>query len=181
MGKMHGNVYNLLDNAKLVAVSDHRPEKLAAYAQDLGCEAVAHYDALLSRDDIDAIDICLPTFLHKDATIKAAQAGKHIMCEKPMALTVAEAEAMIEAVERAGVRLMIGHCIRFWPEYALLKQIVDDGRLGKLLSINLTRFGEFPSWSSENSSPSSSAMCSAPLSAFFSVVWWGRTTRISLI
>lgn len=150
MGKMHGNVYNLLDNAKLVAVSDHRPEKLAAYAQDLGCEAVAHYDALLSRDDIDAIDICLPTFLHKDATIKAAQAGKHIMCEKPMALTVAEAEAMIEAVERAGVRLMIGHCIRFWPEYALLKQIVDDGRLGKLLSINLTRFGEFPSWSSEN-------------------------------
>ena len=150
MGRMHGNVYGMLEGADLVAAADRNPERLSRYAQEMGCEAEPSLEALLSREDIDAIDICLPTYLHREATVAAARAGKHVVCEKPMALNAADAEAMIEAAREAGVRLMIAHCIRFWPEYALLKQIVDDQRYGRLLSINLTRYGEFPSWSSEN-------------------------------
>jgi len=67
-----------------------------------------------------------------------------------MALNVADAQAMIDASEETGRTLMIAHCIRVWPEYAILKTLVDDCRLGKLLSINMTRFGAFPSWSADN-------------------------------
>lgn len=150
MGRMHGSVYRMLDNADLVAATDRSPDRLSRYCDEMGCVPEPTLDALLARADIDAIDICLPTYLHKEATVASARAGKHVVCEKPMALGVEDAEAMIAAAHEAGVRLMIAHCIRFWPEYALLKQMVDDRRYGWLLSINLTRYGEFPSWSSEN-------------------------------
>ncbi len=105
---------------------------------------------MVKNEEIDVVDICLPTFLHKEFTVKAAQAGKHVVCEKPMAMTLDEADEMAKACADAKVTLMIAHCIRFWPEYALLKEIVDDKRYGKLLSLNMTRLGEFPSWSSDN-------------------------------
>lgn len=150
MGRMHANVYGLLEGAKLVAIADHKPDRQEKFAGDFGVNGYASLEAMLASEELDVVDICLPTYLHKDATLMAAQAGKHVFCEKPMALTVAEADEMIAAVDQAGVQLMIGHCIRFWPEYALLKQITDEGRLGKLLSINLLRYGEFPHWSSDN-------------------------------
>lgn len=150
MGRMHANVYGVLDCAQLVGVVDHRPDKLAQFSEQFGVDSYETTDALFAVKEIDAVDICLPTFKHKDATVQAAQAGKHVFCEKPMALNLEDADAMIAATEEGGVRLMIGHCIRFWPEYALLKKILDSGRLGKLKSINLTRFGEYPSWSSDN-------------------------------
>ncbi|MCC7433197.1 MAG: Gfo/Idh/MocA family oxidoreductase [Methanoregulaceae archaeon] len=150
MGRMHSNVYSLLDGAQLVAVADHKPARAEKFGIDFSANAYLSLEAMFAAEELDAVDICLPTHLHKEATILAAQAGKHIFCEKPMALAVADADAMIEAVDQAGVQLMIGHCIRFWPEYALLKEITDDGRLGKLLSINLLRYGEFPHWSSDN-------------------------------
>jgi predicted dehydrogenase len=150
MGRMHANVYGSLPNAQLVAIFDHRPEKAAKFAQGFGLPGCSEFDEMLGSHEIDAIDICLPTHLHRDFTIRAAQAGRHVLCEKPMALTVADAQEMASACQSAGVQLMIGHCIRFWPEYALLKQMIDDRRYGRLLSLNLTRYGEFPSWSSEN-------------------------------
>lgn len=147
---MHANVYGVLDGADLVAVVDHRPDKLATFSGEFGVEAFATLDNLFAANEVDAVDVCLPTHLHRDATLKAAAAGKHVFCEKPMALNLQDADAMIEGCDNVGVRLMIGHCIRFWPEYDLLKKINDDGRLGKLRSINLTRFGEYPSWSSDD-------------------------------
>ncbi|MEO7453173.1 MAG: Gfo/Idh/MocA family oxidoreductase [Fimbriimonadales bacterium] len=150
MGRMHANVYRALDTAELAAVVDHRPEKLENFSQEFGVPAYASMAQLFAAEAIDAVDICLPTYLHKVATIEAANAGKHVLCEKPMALSLDDAGEMIAACEGAGVRLMIAHCIRFWPEYALLKTIVDDKRLGELKSINLTRYGEYPHWSSDN-------------------------------
>lgn len=149
MGRMHANVYSTLDGVELVAACDKTSDKVAKYASDFSCTPFTNFDELL-ESDLDVVDICLPTFEHKAYTVRAAGAGKHIFCEKPMALTLEEADEMIAACNLADVYLMIGHCIRFWPEYALLKQIIDDKRLGQLLSVNLTRFGEFPSWSSEN-------------------------------
>lgn len=150
MGRMHANVYGLLEGAKLVSVMDRRPEKGEKFGADFGVRVHQNYDEFLSSDELDAVDICLPTYLHREYTEKALNAGKHVLCEKPMALTVEDAEAMIRASEANGKQLMIGHCIRFWPEYALLKKYTDEGRLGQLRSINLTRYGEFPHWSTDN-------------------------------
>lgn len=150
MGSMHGTVYGLLPNAEMVAAVDKDPERLKAYCDKFGCRGYTTLADAIGTEYPDVIDVCLPTDLHASFVLEAAAAGKHVFCEKPMARTADQAEAMAEACRRSGVRLMLGHCIRFWPEYALLKQIVDDRRLGRLLSINLTRFGEFPSWSSEN-------------------------------
>jgi len=147
---MHANVYGLLDNAKLVAFVDRKPEKRETYSKDFGVPAYETIHEMLANHEVDAVDICLPTYEHKDAAIAVAEAGKHVFCEKPMALTVDDADAMIAACEKNKVRLMIGHCIRFWPEYAYLKRLADEGSLGKLLSVNLTRYGEFPSWSTDN-------------------------------
>lgn len=151
MGRMHANVYGLLDNAQLVGLVDRKEEKRAKYSADFGVPAYETlHELFVNHPDLDAVDICLPTYEHKDAALAVAASKKHVFCEKPMALTIDEADEMIAACEKAGVRLMIGHCIRFWPEYVLLKKLADEGSLGKLLSINLTRYGEFPSWSTDN-------------------------------
>ena len=150
MGRMHANVYKTLDNAKLVGAADKNPDVSSKYANEFGANAYSSLEEMIASEEIDVVDICLPTYLHSEYTIKAAEAGKHVFCEKPMALSLDEADAMIAACEAAGVQLMIGHCIRFWPEYTILKKITDEATLGKLLSVNLTRYGAFPAWSSEN-------------------------------
>ena len=148
MGSMHANVYATIDEASLVGVFDSNQERGTAFADKHGIKAFASFEELLG--EVEAVDICLPTYLHKEFTLKAAQAKKHVLCEKPMALSVEDAEAMKAACEENNVRLMIAHCIRFWPEYAMLKQIALTGNLGELLSINMTRYGEFPHWGSDN-------------------------------
>jgi predicted dehydrogenase len=150
MGRMHANVYKVLSGAELVAVADDKPQQAEAFERDFGVPAYSTLGEMMSAQELDAIDICLPTYLHKAATVEAVRAGKHIFCEKPMAMTVAEADEMIAETEKAGVQLMIGHCIRFWPEYVVVKNLVDDGSMGKLVSINLTRYGQFPFWSIDN-------------------------------
>lgn len=150
MGRMHGNVYKLLDNAEIVGCVSKKPETREAYAADYGGKPYASLAEMLASEDVDVVDICLPTYLHKDFTLEAASAGKHVFCEKPMAMTLEDADEMTAACSAAGVQLMIGHCIRFWPEYAMLKQITANGQLGQLLSLNLTRYGAFPTWSADN-------------------------------
>lgn len=150
MGRMHANVYKQLPTAKLVACVDKNEETRSKYLEEFGLMAYATLEEMLAGEELDAIDICLPTYLHKDFSVRALEAGKHAFCEKPMAMNLAEADEMIAARDRSGKALMIGHCIRFWPEYALLKQIAEDGRYGQLLSLNLTRLAQFPSWSADN-------------------------------
>ena len=150
MGKMHASVYKLLPNADLVACLDLKADRAKAFGDQFAVDFFTDFDQMVNDKKIDVIDICLPTFLHKEFTLRAAAAAKDVVCEKPMAMSLSEADAMIEACRKANVKLFIAHCIRFWPEYALLKQMVSDGRYGKLVSLNLTRLGEFPSWSSEN-------------------------------
>jgi predicted dehydrogenase len=151
MGRMHANVYSLLDNAGLVALVDRKPEKRQAYSSEFGVPAYETiYNMFEKHPDLDVVDVCLPTYEHKDAVLMAALAKKNVFCEKPMAMSTDEADEMIDVCHKNGVRLMIGHCIRFWPEYVLLKKLVDEGTLGKLLSVNLTRYGEFPTWSTDN-------------------------------
>ncbi len=104
-----------------------------AFADNWGYESVeTDWRALLKRDDIDAVDICTPNNLHKEIAIEAAKAGKMILCEKPLAMNVAEGEEMCEAVEKAGVPNMVLYNYRRIPAVTLAKQIIDSGKLGKI-------------------------------------------------
>lgn len=149
MGHMHGEVYGALEGVNLVATCDIRIDQAEEVGAPHGARTVTDWTELLSDPSIDVIDCCLPTYLHEEITVAALDAGKHVVCEKPMALSTESAQRMIDARDRSGKTLMIAHCIRFWPEYRILKDVVDSGRLGSLLSLNLLRYGAFPHWSWE--------------------------------
>jgi predicted dehydrogenase len=148
MGQMHATVHGLLQNSQLIGVFDASRERGQAFVDKHHTKYFQDFESLAAECDV--IDICLPTYRHCEFTVTAAALKKHVLCEKPMALNMDEARTMKEACEKADVRLMIAHCIRFWPEYALLKQIAITGHLGDILSLNLTRYGEFPHWGSNN-------------------------------
>ena len=101
---------------------------------------------LIERKDIDLIDVCVPNVLHRDIVLAAAAAGKMIVCEKPLAMNVAQAEEMAAAVEKAGVANMVSFNYRRVPAIALAKQIIDEGRIGRPFHYraNTTRTTRFP-------------------------------------
>jgi predicted dehydrogenase len=163
MGWFHATQYARLENVELAAIADTNPARLDAKEEVIGniareggtldLQAVARYDgasALIAEAEVDIVDVCLPSYLHARYTVEALEAGRHVLCEKPMALTLEDADHMIAASERAGRLLMIAQCIRFWPEYLFLKQAVREGTYGKLLSLNAYRMGGRPIWSWEN-------------------------------
>ena len=100
-------------------------------------EVVADWRDVLTRDDVDAVDICAPNALHAELAVAAFEAGKHVLVEKPVATTVADADAMIAAAERAGVVLMAAHNLRFAPPYAAAAAAVADGRIGEVTGVRV--------------------------------------------
>lgn len=102
-------------------------------AQEFGWEEYCtDWEKVIRRDDIDVIDVATPTNLHKDISIAAVKAGKHVFCEKPMALSAKEAREMLDAAEKAGVVHMLGHNYRRVPAIALAKKMIEEGKLGKI-------------------------------------------------
>lgn len=99
---------------------------------------------------IDALDICTPTHLHHDMAMQAAAAGKHIICEKPLARSIAEGQEMIRACRQAGVKLLVGHVVRFFPEYVRAKQAIEAGEVGRVAVIRLRRNVFRPRKASDN-------------------------------
>ena len=89
--------------------------------------------------DVDVVDVCTPTHLHANVAIAAARAGRHVICEKPMARTLEDAEAMLEAARQAGVRLFVAHVVRFFPEYVAARAAVLAGKIGEPAVLRLTR------------------------------------------
>ena len=127
----HLPAYAHIPEAELVAVCDAVEDLVRAAAERSGATAFADYQQLLARDDIDMVDICLPTYLHGEVATAAAEAGKHILCEKPMAHSLEAADAMIEAAQKARVKLMIGQVRRFDHRYASIKEQIDAGKIGR--------------------------------------------------
>jgi len=163
MGWFHTRRYAQLPNAEIVAIADITPERLEAREEVAGNIAnggaaidlaqVTRYtdpDALIDEADVDVVDVCLPTHLHARYAVAALRAGRHVLCEKPMALTLADADRMIEAAAASERLLMIAQCIRFWPEYTFLRDAVREGTYGRLLSLNMFRMGGRPIWSWDN-------------------------------
>jgi len=163
MGRMHYDCWKRLGGVEISAICDANPNVVedtqkavgniagAAEAVDFdSLELYENMDKMLSAQDLDAISITLPTFLHPDFSIKALKAGVNVLCEKPMALTAAECDRMIEAQKKSGAELMIAHCIRFWPEYAKAKEIIDSGQYGPVLAATFQRLGAPPTWGYDN-------------------------------
>lgn len=141
MGRTHSNGYNRVPNffpdlaytPVLKAVCSRNPDKVKAFAEQWGYESTeTDWRAIIARDDIDAVDICTPNDSHAEIAIAAAKAGKMILCEKPLARTVAEGQQMLDAVTEAGVNTTVWYNYRRLPAVTLAKQIVDSGKLGKI-------------------------------------------------
>jgi predicted dehydrogenase len=112
------------------------PENLQAFASKYGWEETeTDWRKVVTRDDIDLVSIATPNYLHKEIAIEAAKNGKHILCEKPLANDLAEAHEMLKAVEKAGVRHCCGYSYRFTPSLALARQLVQEGRIGKIYHV----------------------------------------------
>jgi len=124
------------DRCEVVAIASRDPVQARRVADELGIPtAHGSYEALLADGDVDAVYIPLPNHLHADWTIAAARAGKHVLCEKPLAMTAADAERMIEVCEAEGVRLMEAFMYRLHPSWVSVREIVASGRIGRLRAI----------------------------------------------
>ncbi len=140
MGRAHSNAYRRVNNffdleyeAVLKAACARNAEGVQAFADQWGYASIeTDWRKLIARDDIDAIDICTPNNLHKEIAIAAAEAGKMVLCEKPLSMDVAEGEEMCLAVEKAGVANTVWYNYRRVPAVTLAKQLIDEGRLGRI-------------------------------------------------
>ena len=132
-GAWHAHVYHNMPNARLVAVCDLDESRAREIAKRYNAPGVyTDYRDLLARDDIAAVSIATPDFAHRDIAVAAAQSGKHILVEKPLATTVEDAQAILAAVEEAGVKLMVDFHNRVNPPFIQARQSVIDGELGAL-------------------------------------------------
>ncbi len=140
MGKAHSNAYSTVNHffelqrqPVLKAICARNAEAAQKFADTWGYESIeTDWRKLIARDDIDAVDICVPNNLHKEIAIAAAEAGKMILCEKPIAMNAAEGLEMCEAVERAGVPNMVWYNYRRVPAVTMAKNIIDSGNLGRI-------------------------------------------------
>lgn len=134
----HTSVYSSYERANLYAICDSS-EKWLSDAKDIlkPQKAYLNYKDLLNDPEVDAVSICLPTYLHAEASIAALKAGKHVLCEKPMALNAKEAEAMHNASIESGKKLMISHNQRFDPNIQLIKHQNDEGFFGKIYLVRI--------------------------------------------
>ncbi len=166
IGRNHFNQYEqLAGRSRVVMLCDKEAERRAGdwsnvggnvadtqgTRRDLGAiRPCSDWKVLVSDPQVQLVDICAPTFLHAEITDSALEAGKHVLCEKPMALDLKQCDAMLDAARRAPGRFMIAQCIRFWPQYVYLKQAHDDRRFGDLKSLHLRRRASTPGYTLNN-------------------------------
>jgi predicted dehydrogenase len=133
IASIHAEAIATLPAARLAAVTDVAPERAASLAGEFGCAAEPDLDALLARDDIDVVSVCVPSGLHADVGARAAQAGKHLVVEKPIEVTLAAADRLIGAARAAGVAITVISQHRFDRGLVELRRLLDDGALGRLV------------------------------------------------
>lgn len=128
-----------LEGARVSAILEHSDN--AKLAEELGCACEKDLDVLCSRTDVDAVIVATPNYLHKEPVLTAAKYGKAVFCEKPIALSYADCDEMVRACEEAGVIFMAGHIMNFFRGVHHAKQIINEGRIGKVLYVHSARNG----------------------------------------
>ena len=150
MGRAHSNAYNRVGDffdteytPVLKAACARNAENVQAFADNWGYESIeTDWRKMIARDDIDAVDICVPNNLHKEMAIACAEAGKTILCEKPLAMNGEEGEEMCQAVEKAGVPNIVWYNYRRIPAVTLAKNLIDEGKLGRVFHYRAASVGE---------------------------------------
>ncbi|MGC8779545.1 MAG: Gfo/Idh/MocA family protein [Anaerolineae bacterium] len=135
MGTIHAQRWNALPEARVVAVADIRPDRAERLAAACGLDRwYTDYREAVGRDDVNVVSVCVPTYLHSEVTVFAAEHGKHVLAEKPMALTLEGADAMMEAAARHGVKLGIGFMRPYSPVVERVRAWLAEGHLGRPLA-----------------------------------------------
>ncbi|MBI4558873.1 MAG: Gfo/Idh/MocA family oxidoreductase [Candidatus Hydrogenedentes bacterium] len=146
---IHAEALRQVVGANLVAVASPTREHVQAFAEKHGVPSgFTDYQQLLDLEEVDVVLLCLPNDLHCQATLDAAQAGKHVICEKPFCMNLAEADRMIAACQRAGVKLMYAEELCFTPKYVRVKQLVNEGAVGNVYLVKQSEkhFGPHSPW-----------------------------------
>jgi len=158
MGRMHIGAYGKVPGARLVAIADQDAKRArgdfsggwgniagSADALDMtGITGTTDFQALIRHPDVDVVDICVPTPAHEALAVAALEAGKHVLCEKPLALDSVSAARIAQAAARATGMFMPAMCMRFWPQWQWLKQAVDEGRYGRVMGATFRRVASMP-------------------------------------
>jgi len=134
-----GRIMKEQEGAKIVAVLD--PENGQTIADELGCDVETDLDTLYSRDDVDAVIVATPNYLHKEPVVKAAEHGVNVFCEKPIALSYQDCDDMVRACQEHGVIFMAGHVMNFFHGVRHAKKLINDGVIGKVLYCHSARNG----------------------------------------
>lgn len=138
-GSLHAQVYSQLGQCELLAVADIDPARADSVASSLQVDGYTDYEELLQRDDISAVSICTTDDRHVAPAVAAANAGKHILVEKPLALTPRDCDTIIEASKANGVLLMVGQILRFDPRYVTAHDEIQSGKIGQLVHLYARR------------------------------------------
>lgn len=150
IGQKHVEMYTKNPRIKVVAIVDARIENARSLGLRIDAKGYASLRDMIDSEKLDAVDVCLPTTLHKDAVICAVEAGLDVIVEKPFALNLEDIDAMIYAANKNKRRLMVAHVCRFMPEYVFAKSMVETGGLGKPLFYGAWRESATPNWSWNN-------------------------------
>jgi UDP-N-acetylglucosamine 3-dehydrogenase len=147
MGGAHTANYAALgDRVRVRWICSRSAERAAKLARTVGAEVTLDLDDVLGDPEVDAVDVCVPTPFHREMTERALVAGKHVFLEKPIALTLEDADAIVETAERSGRSLMVGLVLRFWPEYVELARRLAAGELGQPLVVSTHRLSPPADW-----------------------------------
>jgi len=147
MGAAHAANYKALgERVRVKVVASRTADRAARVADVVGAEVSGDLGRALEDPEVDAVDICLPTPLHREYAERALAAGKAVFLEKPIALTVADADAIVAAAARSDAIFMVGMVLRFWPEYVELQRLVAAGRLGRPLAVSAFRLSPPADW-----------------------------------
>jgi len=147
MARTHAEAYAALgERADVRYVVGRSRERATELAESLGATATDRLEDALEDDTVQAVDICVPTDAHRDIAVRALAAERHVLLEKPIALDLADADAIIAASERSSGFLMVGLVLRFWPEYVALDRLVADGAIGRPRTFSASRLSPPADW-----------------------------------
>ena len=147
MGSTHARAYHAMPGVEVAQIYAHSGNRASTLAEELATTWTDDLAAVLADPVVDAVDICLPSPQHRPAAEAAVAAGKHVLLEKPIAMTLADADALVALAASTGKVFMVAHVLRFWPEYVELQARVASGALGPTVSGFASRRQAFPAWS----------------------------------
>ena len=136
LSEVYASCYREIPDVELVAVSSRTEEHARSFAAKYGLRAwYTSYEDMFEQDEVDAVNVCVPNFLHASVTISAAEHGKHVLCTKPLAISMQEADMMVKACENAGVKLMYGENWLYTPACERIRGMIEERALGRILAI----------------------------------------------